>query len=402
MEQALRVLIVDDDEVDRISVQRAFKQTDLQISFTEAKDYAEAIETLGNQTFDCIFVDYQLPDRDGLALVQAIQQLEIKSPIVVLTGQGDEQIAVQLMKSGATDYLSKSQISPETLPQVLRNAIRIYEAVTAAALANQRLLENHALLVRKNQELRRLERQQQDFIAHLTHDLKTPIVAADLMLKLFHKEAFCPLSSDMHTAVTAMIRSNQNLLDIVNTLLQVHCYESGAKELTFMICDLWEIAQEVIAELKPLADEKGIGLKLSAIEQELELIDRLKIMGDCLELRRMLTNLIGNSIKFTDMGAVELHIGLAPASSSEDNNADACVIVQVKDSGIGMSQTEQETLFQRFRKGNHRQSGSGLGLHLVHRIVTVHQGTILVNSEPEQGSVFTIRLPAYTKDAQST
>lgn len=402
MEQALRVLIVDDDEVDRISVQRAFKQTDLQISFTEAKDYAEAIETLGNQTFDCIFVDYQLPDRDGLALVQAIQQLEIKSPIVVLTGQGDEQIAVQLMKSGATDYLSKSQISPETLPQLLRNAIRIYEAVTAATLANQRLLENHALLVRKNQELRRLERQQQDFIAHLTHDLKTPIVAADLMLKLFHKEAFCPLSSDMHTAVTAMIRSNQNLLDIVNTLLQVHCYESGAKELTFMICDLWEIAQEVIAELKPLADEKGISLKLIAIEQELELIDRLKIMGDCLELRRMLTNLIGNSIKFTDMGAVELHIGLAPASSSQDTDADAWVIVQVKDSGIGMSQTEQETLFQRFRKGSHRQSGSGLGLHLVHRIVTVHQGTILVNSEPEQGSVFTIRLPAYTKDAQST
>lgn len=402
MEQALRVLIVDDDEVDRISVRRALKQPDLQICFTEAKDYTEAIETLENQTFDCIFVDYQLPGQDGLALVQAIRQLEIKAPIVVLTGQGDEQIAVQLMKSGATDYLSKSQVSPQTLPKVLHNAIRIYEAVTAAALANQRLLENHALLVRKNQELRRFERQQQDFIAHLTHDLKTPIVAADLMLKLFRKEAFCPLSSDMHKAIAAMIRSNQNLLDIVNTLLQVHCYESGAKELTFMICDLWEIAQEVIIELQPLADEKGIGLKLSAIEQELELIDRLKVMGDCLELRRMLTNLIGNSIKFTDMGAVELHIGLAPISFSEDTDADTWVIVQVKDSGIGMSQAEQETLFQRFRKGNHRQSGSGLGLHLVHRIVTVHQGTILVNSEPEQGSVFTIRLPAYTKDAQST
>jgi two-component system, sensor histidine kinase and response regulator len=405
MAEELRVLIVDDDEVDRKAVRHALKQPDLQISFAEAADCKEAIATLENHFFDCIFVDYRLPDRDGLELIVEIHKLNIKSPIVVLTGYGDELIAVTLMKSGATDYLPKSQVSSETLPQVLRNAIRVYQAEMQAVLANQRLQESHELLLHKNQELELLQQQREDFIAHLTHDLKTPIVAADMMLKLFQKEAFCPLSAEMHAAIAAMIRSNQNLLDIVNTLLEVHCYESGLKKLTFTICDLLEITQDAIEELQPLAHEKGIALRIGAIDEKLELADRLRAMGDCLELRRMLTNLIGNSIKFTEKGFIEVRFSLSQ-SSSEVASVNGWVVIEVEDSGIGMSQTEQDTLFQRFRKGNHKQSGSGLGLHLVQRIVTAHQGMISVTSQIGTGSLFTILLPACfersTPDFKST
>ncbi len=396
MEQELKVLIVDDDEVDRIAVRRALKDVERQICFTEAKSYAEAIASLEKQTFDCIFIDYGLPDRDGLAIVKTIHKLNIASPIVVLTGQGDEQLAVKLMKSGVTDYLPKSQVSSKTLPKVLFNAVRVYQAIMQATLADQRLHESHTLLIQKNHDLRLLEQQRQDFIAHLTHDLKTPIIAADLMLKLFHKEAFCPLSLEMHTAITAMIHSNKNLLDIVNTLLEVYCYESGAKELTLIVCDVWKIAQEVVVELRPLAQEKGIILRTKKRDEKLQIVDQFKVMGDYLELRRMLTNLIGNSIKFTEVGFVEIDLSLSPC----DDTKNSCVSILVKDSGIGMSISEQESLFQRFRKGNHKQSGSGLGLHLVHRIVTAHQGVISVSSEIDRGSVFTIHLP--TLAAKST
>jgi two-component system, sensor histidine kinase and response regulator len=446
MEQKLRILIVDDEETDRIAIRRALKSSDLEILFTEARDYGEAIANLDEQTYDCIFIDFNLPDRDGLALVESIHQLNIKSPIVVLTGQGDERIAVKLMKSGVTDYMPKSMVSAKTLPQALRNALRVHEVIVQAELANQRLHESHTQLVRKNQELRLLERQRQDFIAHLTHDLRTPIVAADMMLKLFHKEAFCPLSGDMHTAVTAMIRSNHNLLDIVNTLLEVHCYESGSKTLTPISCDLWEITQEIVTELKPLADEKGIQLEQSTVEDSNGESRRFKVMGDYLELRRMLTNLIGNSIKFTDAGFVKVHFSLtneseaatrqlkssisfSPDSStisladrmlsdsslndlasdlvisdrsfadfSIDPTVSTWVLIEVKDSGIGMSKSEQESLFQRFRKGSHKQAGTGLGLHLVQRIVLVHQGTISVTSELGIGSLFSVRLPILVKN----
>jgi two-component system, sensor histidine kinase and response regulator len=78
--------------------------------------------------------------------------------------------------------------------------------------------------------------QQKDFIAHLTHDLRTPLVGANLMFDLFQKEAFGTLAPEMHDALNAMDRSNQNLLDLVNTLLEVHCYEPGTKTLTLTTC----------------------------------------------------------------------------------------------------------------------------------------------------------------------
>jgi two-component system, sensor histidine kinase and response regulator len=368
MEERLRVLIVDDDQIDRITVQRALKKAGMTVDCVEAEDCAQAIAILSQTPFDCIFVDYRLPDHDGLALVQMIRQQQIQSPIVALTGQGDEQIAVQLMKAGASDYLSKARISPEALAQVLRNAVRIYRAEAEIAL------------------------QRTDFIAHLTHDLRTPLVAADMMLKLFQKEAFGPLPDAMQPPLTALLRSNKNLLDMVNILLEVHCYEAGNKTLTLTTCNLWEIAQEVIQELQPLAQDKGIGLSLKVLSDVPD-PNQLLVLGDYQEIRRMLTNLVANSIKFTEVGQVELRLWQSAAPLEAPSPVKNWAAIAVHDTGLGMSSEQQATIFQRFRKGSHKQSGSGLGLHLVHRIVTVHQGTIQVSSTVGAGSQFTIHLP---------
>ena len=379
MEDELKILIVDDDLVDRMLIKRSLKNAGMKVSFVEAEDCTSALEILKHQTFDCIFVDYQLPTgqgcpvdiQDGLSLVQYIRELKINIPIVALTGQGDEQVAVALMKAGAADYLSKSRISPEALAQILRNAVRVYRAEAETAL------------------------QRADFIAHLTHDLRTPLVAADLLLKLFTKGSFGELPSAMVEPITAMIRSNQNLLDMVNILLEVNCYEAGAKILTPIVCNMWEICQEVIEELQPLAQSKGLKLKLTVIGDTLDRHDKLLVMGDCQELRRMMTNLVGNSLKFTDEGYVELALQLAPPSPADPPTVTGWVTLALRDTGIGMSIEQQSTIFQRYRKGSHKQSGSGLGLHLVHRIATIHQGTIQVDSEVGQGSLFTVHLPLH-------
>ena len=142
MEEAVKILVVDDDEVDRMAVRRALVTAGVKIDLSEANDCAEAIATLQQQQFDCVFLDYRLPDGDGLSLVQQIRSLGFTVPLVVLTGQGDEQIAVQLMKAGAYDYLSKSKLSVESLSQTLRNAIRLHKAEMAAQEANNRLRES--------------------------------------------------------------------------------------------------------------------------------------------------------------------------------------------------------------------------------------------------------------------
>jgi len=416
----MRVLIIDDDQVDRIAVKRALKNMG-KVEFIEADNANSAIAILTdlynnpeNSPLDCIFLDYWLPDYDGLEVINILQKMGIRLPLVVLTGHGDEQIAVEVMKAGATDYLPKSCISSDRLTQTLHNAIRIHNAEIQAELANQRLQESYAQLREQNQKLEQISLERQAFISHLTHDLRTPLVAADMMLKLFQKEAFCPLSPEMHNALGAMVRSNQALIEMVNTLLEVHCYEAGSKSFTFINCDLWAIASEVIQELKPLALEKGIDLKLT-LKNATDNPDAMQIMGDRLELRRMVTNLVGNSIKFTDTGYVEVGLEIChnlsqvlaqslvepnPQDREQDiiiENSDPMqkfILLTVKDTGFGMSKADQSTLFQRFRKGTHKQSGSGLGLHLVQRIVNAHQGTICVSSEIGKGSLFIVQLPS--------
>lgn len=395
----LQILIVDDDAVDRMAVQRALLKSGMALIATEARTYAEAIALLNTHQFDCTFVDYGLPDQNGLALVQAARRLDIQHPLVVLTGQGDEQIAVDLMKAGATDYLTKSQISPTTLARVVRNAMRIDRAERKIRTTNQQLQQSNDQLLQQNRDLaeQRVQieiqnLQQIDFIAHLTHDLRTPLVAANIMFKLFDREAFGRLSKEMKEALAAMDRSNQNLLDLVNTLLEVHQHESGNKTLNLMRCNMWEIIGNVVEELQPLAQHKSVELgAVKAIADPSCIV----VFGDCQEIRRMLTNLVGNSLKFTDIGRVELRLGFCPASVDETVAVNGWVTIDIQDTGLGISDEEQKVIFERFRTGQHRQAGSGLGLHLVQRIVTMHSGTINVTSELGKGSLFQVRLPAH-------
>lgn len=142
MEEDVKILVVDDDEVDRMLVKRSLKTAGVKMQLQEATNCSEAIALVQQQIFDCIFLDYLLPDGDGLSLVQQIRTLGIATPLVVLTGQGDERIAVEVMKAGAVDYIAKSRLSPESLYQTLHQAVRLYRAEQAAILANEKLRQS--------------------------------------------------------------------------------------------------------------------------------------------------------------------------------------------------------------------------------------------------------------------
>jgi len=141
-EKVLDILVVDDDEIDRTLVRRALQAAGLQLAWQEADTCEGAIAALQERTFDCVFVDYLLPDGDGLILVQKIRSMHLTVPLIVLTGQGDEQIAVEVMKAGASDYLVKAKLTPESLARSLQYAVRLREAQMQIVLANQRLSES--------------------------------------------------------------------------------------------------------------------------------------------------------------------------------------------------------------------------------------------------------------------
>src|SRR5690349_15049948 len=139
MDERWTILIVDDDELDRMAVRRALRNVGIALAIEEAGDSATALAVLEQAPIDCIFLDYQLPGADGLAVLRAIRERGLLTPVVMLTGQGDEQLAVELMKAGATDYLAKSAMSPERLAQTLRYAIRVQRAESQADQAQQAL-----------------------------------------------------------------------------------------------------------------------------------------------------------------------------------------------------------------------------------------------------------------------
>jgi PAS domain S-box-containing protein len=143
MDDALRILLVDDDAVSRITVQHSLHQAGVQLQeVVEVGTYSAAIATLEQGHFDCAILDYYLPDGNGLQLVKYIRNHKLPVALIVLTGQGDEQLAVKSMKAGANDYLSKSDITSEELSRRLWQSVRLHRAELLAQEVTTKLFES--------------------------------------------------------------------------------------------------------------------------------------------------------------------------------------------------------------------------------------------------------------------
>jgi two-component system, sensor histidine kinase and response regulator len=372
MDRVFKVLVIDDDAVDRMTVIRAFKGADFQTEILEAIDCQSGIALAVSTQFDCIFIDYRLPDGNGVELLQSLREQGIRIPIVSLTGQNDDRVAVDLMKAGASDYLSKTQISPAQLRQVFQNVMRVHNAEVAMELANQ---QREELLAQK-----------EEFIARMTHDLQTPLVGANRMLELLCDDAFGELPAQVKANLQIINRSNQDLLQMVRNLVEAYTYDADAKQFSSIPIDLTRIITEVVSELTPIAVTKSLELVVNILARDLPDAN-FQVAGDRLELKRLITNLVGNSLKFTDVGKISIQV--MPATPDFPT-----VTIAICDTGHGIPESDFANLFERFRRGNHKRSNSGLGLYLCKQIAEAHGGKISVVSKVGEGSTFSVELPA--------
>jgi len=138
-----KILLVDDDDVDIISFQRTLKKTGLKYEFEICKNAEETIEAINKYKYNCIFLDYLLPGVDGLELLKKIRELKIFTPIAVMTSQGDEKLAVQMIKNGAFDYFPKAELNPDQIQKVILNGIRIWEIESQRLKAEEEIKENN-------------------------------------------------------------------------------------------------------------------------------------------------------------------------------------------------------------------------------------------------------------------
>ncbi|MBE9111898.1 response regulator [Nodosilinea sp. LEGE 07298] len=396
MGKALDILLVDDDAVDRMAICRALDRADLAVKVTEVNNAEEAIAHLNNFSYDCVFLDYRLPEQDGLSLIRQWRAEGVSIPLVVLTGQGDEQIAVDLMKAGASDYLIKTRVSPDRLALLLRNAMRVYEAEQREASALAQLQQTNMLLTKQNEELEDQRRYIEDqnfklieayrvkseFLATMSHELRTPLNAILGFSQILDSQTKGPLTFHQAEMVKRIFTNGKNLLSLVNDILDLSKLEAQRLTLTPASLDLHELIEATLSDLRSLADSKTLTLK-----SDLGLSDPM-VTNDEHRLRQVLINLVSNAIKFTDCGQVRVSVIEAGASH---------IVLTVEDTGMGIAKEQLPHIFEAFRQVDQtirrQHPGTGLGLAIVHSLVTVMGGKVAVSSQLGQGTTFTVTLP---------
>jgi signal transduction histidine kinase len=369
-----KILVVDDSPDNVFLIKTILEEEGYTIS--TAENGISALAELKASPCDLVLLDLMMPDMDGYEVTKHIRgdmKLAQYIPILLITAHDAPNVA-QGLDLGADDFIRKPVTVDELLARV-RSLLRLKHSMD---------------------ERDEIARQREDFVSRLTHDLRTPLVAADRMLMLFQQGALGTLSPQMQEVIAIMARSNINLLSMVNTLLEVYRFEAGRKTLAFQPVNLGQLLEEVIGELAPLAQDKTLSLNLDFTEGS----STKTVMGDRLELHRLFTNLIGNAIKFTETGSITIRFTSQhqfnksnQSQFSEKSNSLDYIRIEIADTGPGIPPEEQATIFERFRQGSHKSSGSGLGLYLARRIVEAHQGIILLNSELGKGSVFIVLLP---------
>jgi len=226
-----------------------------------------------------------------------------------------------------------------------------------------------------------LQQQREDFVATLTHDLKTPILAANRAIKLLIEGDFGTVSETQSTVLETMHKSNESLYTLVQTLLDVYRYDSGAMQLAMEPHDLCRLINTLVDELQPLATAKNI--KLSA--QLPQLVE--PIQCDAAEIRRVIQNLVDNGLKFTPAGgSVTIYLQQTPGMTT----------IQVKDTGKGIAEEDKPKLFQRFwqaASSGRYYASTGLGLYLCRKIVELHGGRIWCESILGKGSTLAFFIP---------
>jgi two-component system, sensor histidine kinase and response regulator len=352
--QNSRVLIVDDIPENIVLIETILQLEGYTIDI--ASSGYEAIQKVGVDPPDLVLLDVMMP---GISGIETTRRLKAKAeigfiPILLITAS-DKASLVEGMNAGADDFLRKPLDYSELLARV-RSLLRL----------------KHTL-----DERDFIARQREDFVSHLTHDLRTPLVAAERMLEMILDEDLGALPEAVGAALCTMRQSNRHLLAMTNSLLEVYRYDAGAKTLHCESFNGTAFFHEIYKEFLNLADDKRIELRQ-------EIPEGLHIVADQVELRRVLQNLLGNALKFSDKG------GMVILKVQGD---DQTLKFSVSDRGEGISSEEQANLFERFRQGNHFRGGTGLGLHHSRHIVEAHGGRIEVQSTVGEGSTFTVILP---------
>ena len=374
-----RILIVDDDPSLLKALPEAVRLRLKNVAVDTCDSAAEALGKIGSTDYDAIVADIKMPGMDGLALLAEIRTLRPDTPTVLITGHGHDDLAVLALRGGAYDFVQKP-IDRDYIVGSLTRAIEERERRRRVE-EQQVFLGQHAELLEKiveerTRELREANRLKDQFMAMLSHELRSPLGAIRMWASLLRGGKLD--AERTARAIEAIERSAITQAQLVEELLDMSRITAGKLVLDARPVDLAAVAEAALDAVRADAEAKEVRVeRVSELGAE-------PVQGDPARLQQIMWNLLSNAVKFSPRGGRVL-LRLA--------RADGQAIISVRDEGEGIEPQFLPHIFEPFQQADSR-SGLGLGLAIVHDLVELHRGTIEVESKGKgQGATFTVKLP---------
>ena len=365
------ILVIDDEPTQRMLSREALEQRGYRVEEAESGEAGLQLATELKPAL--ILLDVMMPGMDGFEVCRRLRShpdLTLnRTPVVIVTALEDLESIEIGFKAGATDFLAKPIVWP-LLGYRLQFALRAAEMETDLVLARN--------------EAERASTAKSVILANMGHELRTPLNAIIGFSEYLRDQAKTEGDNEQSVEFLGDICfSGKRLLSTVNDILEMANLEAGRVELDTNTIDLSNLLAGVVEKHQSAAADKGITLDALTAK------DALLVVGDYDVLRRAISRIVSNAIKFTPSGGVYVAAIHRPTGEVE---------ISITDSGVGMTAAEILSIVEPFRQADNspsrKQEGSGLGVPLAKALITLHNGELEIKSEPDVGTTVSIVLPA--------
>jgi signal transduction histidine kinase len=364
-EEKIQVLIADDEDPLRMTVAAWLGDEGFEVE--EAADGLEAIKKAQAKDFDIAILDIKMPGANGLEVLRYIKKNSAQTEVVMMTGMSDVSMAVEAMKLGAKEYLTKPIDMDQLVPQ-LKGIIRARDAED------------------------RIRRLQSEHTARLLYDLHNPIAGLRQSIGYLLKGMAGSLGDHQKELLGYMTTSIDKVIDLLTDMMDLTKLEGGRVRLNKGIGNLPASIQNVTQEFRVPIQSSKITLDFYA-EPDLPPLEY-----DSEKITQVIQNFLSNAVKHTPaQGAIVVQVRKVAIVLEEGQQPTDHVMVSVFNSGVGIPKEELALIFDRFRdlisNSKNQKKSSGLGLIISQRIIEAHNGKIWVESEAGKGATFYFALP---------